>query len=498
MVTDRQVRRLRHLRQRKKSLAAAAAMSGMSEKTARRYERLGQLPSETKPERTWRTRPDAFCEVWSSVEDLLRDSPGLEAKTIFEYLRREHEETFRAGQLRTLQRRIKQWRALHGPGREVFFPQVHRPGELAASDFTSMNELGIRIGGEPFAHLFYHFVLTYSNWETGTIALSESFESLSEGLQSALRELGGVPEAHRTDRLTPAVHQMDHPEEFTARYRGLLAHYELKGQAIQAGQANENGDVEQRHHRFKRAVEQALLLRGSREFESRAAYGSFLREVCARQNRGREERFAEEVAVLRPLPAHGLSSSRRVEVSVRPTSTIQVVRNTYSVHSRLIGEQVTARVKAEEIEIWYGQRCVDRFPRLRGERKHRIDYRHVIGWLVRKPGAFANYRYREEMFPTTRFRSAYDVLCEQQPARAAKEYVTILELAARTSELRVDAELDRVLREGGRIDAGAIARRVNENEVSPMPEVEVHEVDLGCYDGLYNTSEEVPACAAAS
>jgi hypothetical protein len=175
-----------------------------------------------------------------------------------------------------------------------------------------------------------------------------------------------------------------------------------------------------------------------------------------------------------------------------------VVRNTYSVHSRLIGEHVTARVKAEEIEIWYGQRCVDRFPRLRGEHKHRIDYRHVIGWLVRKPGAFANYRYREEMFPTTRFRSAYDVLCEQQPARAAKEYVTILELAARTSELRVDAELDRVLREGGRIDAAAIERRVNENEAPSVPEVEVHEVDLGCYDGLYTESEEVSACAAAS
>ena len=189
------------------------------------------------------------------MREQVATNPGLEAKTLFEALQRKYPGQFADGQLRTLQRRIKRWRATEGPEREVFFAQQHVPGRLGQSDFTHMNELGITIGGQSFPHMLYHFVLTYSNWEAVTVCYSESFESLSEGLQNALWELGGVPLEHRTDRLSTAVNNVSEEREFTARYEALLRHYRMAGQKIQTGKANENGDVEQRHHRLKRAVE---------------------------------------------------------------------------------------------------------------------------------------------------------------------------------------------------------------------------------------------------
>lgn len=186
MVTDQQVRRLFKLVQTERTFGIAAAKAGMDEKTARRYCRLGKLPSDVKKEHTWRTRTDPFEDVWPRIESQLELIPGLEAKTLFEDLQRRYPGRFADGQLRTLQRRIKVWRACCGPGKQVYFPQVHHPGELCQSDFTNMNELGITINGCRFDHLVYHFVLTYSNWETGTVCFSESFESLSQGVISDL------------------------------------------------------------------------------------------------------------------------------------------------------------------------------------------------------------------------------------------------------------------------------------------------------------------------
>lgn len=258
MVTDQQVRRLFKLIQTEKNFGIAAMKSGMDEKTARKYRKHGKLPSELKGRHTWRTRQDPFEDTWHEIKMMLEINPGLEAKTIFADLQRRNPGRFADGQLRTLQRRIKIWRASEGPPKEVFFTQVHSPGELGQSDFTHMDKLGVTIGGERFDHLIYHFVLTYSNWETGTICFSESFESLSQGLQNALWELGGVPEKHRTDRLTTAVNKTDHPEEFTRNYQDLLDHYGIKGCKTNPDSPHENGDVEQSHYRFKAAAEQAL------------------------------------------------------------------------------------------------------------------------------------------------------------------------------------------------------------------------------------------------
>ena len=466
----------------------AAAKAGMDIKTARKYQAAGKLPSELRGERIWRTRPDPFSEVWEQIRERIKASPGLEAKTLFEALQREQPGRFAEGQLRTLQRRIKVWRATDGPAQEVFFSQRHEPGRLCASDFTHMTELGVTIGGQSFPHLVYHFVLTYSNWETAMLCYSENFEGLSEGLQNALWELGAVPARHRTGSLSSAVNNMSDLEEFTGRYKGLLKYYGLEPERIQVGKANENGDIEQRHYRLKNAVAQELLLRGSQDFASVEDYQRFLKDLLQRLNAGRRGRLAEEIAVMKPLPARRMESYKREQVKVDSGSLVWVDRNTYSVNSRLIGERVEARLYLDRVEVWYAQQKVEELPRLRGRSRHRVDYRHIIDWLVRKPGAFESYRYREDLFPSSQFRMAYDLLRETRPQSASKEYLKILELAAKQSEARVEDALRMLLGNGaaeGMHSQAVEALLVETGRIPAVTSVEIAPVDLASFDALY-------------
>ena len=494
MITDQQVRRLCKLMQTEKTNAAAADRAGMDEKTARKYMRMGKLPSEVVKEHTWRTREDPFAEVWDKVRRNLKINPGLEAKTLFEDLQRRYPGRFADGQLRTLQRAVKRWRALEGPPKETFFEQEYYPGKLCQSDFTWMNELGITIAKQPFEHLLYHFVLPYSNWETGSICFSECFEALSLGLQNAVWELGGVPEAHQSDRLTAAIHKLDHPEEFTQRYVALLRHYGLKGRKTQPDSPHENGDVEQRHYRLKKAIDQALMLRGSRDFDSRKEYEAFLRIVFKQLNAGRKARFQEELKTFRRLPARRFPAWRPEDVRVSAGATIRAGRNTYSVDSRLIGEKVRVRLYSEHLEVWYAQRCVEKIPRLRGEGKHHIQYRHIIDWLVRKPGAFENYKYREDLFPSLTFRMAYDRLKAQHTVqKASKEYLKTLQLAATEGESLVEQALEILLELGGLVSFVHVQMIVENWKTAPQPTADLHieTVDLSSYDGLLNDKEAI-------
>jgi len=486
MVTDQQVRKLMKLIQSEETLTMAAAKSGMDEKTARKYRKLGRLPSQCQPERSWNTRQDPFGDHWPEIQDQLKLNPGLEAKTIFADLQRRYPGRFQDGQLRTLQRKVKRWRVTDGPPKEVFFPQDYRPGQLCQSDFTHLTKLRVLIRGEAFPHLLYHFVLPYSNWETGTICFSESYESLSEGLQNALWELGGVPVGHQSDRLSAAVNNYFNPEAFTRRYQALLRHYGLQGRKIQTGQAHENGDVEQRHYRFKRALEQALLLRGHRDFDSRAEYEGFLQKLFKQLNGGRQDRLREELQVLRRLPVRRVDDAQRERLRVGPSSTIRVKKNTYCVDSRLIGELVEVRIYAERIEVWYGQQQIHRLPRLSGHGKHYINYRYIIDSLVRKPGAFENYRYREELFPSSTYRLAYDRLVRDHGARPGElEYLRLLKL---TAELGIHA-VEGLLGELVAPQAGPWRTASLRSLLCPPPRVEVAEpaVDLNWYDTLLNT-----------
>lgn len=466
----------------------------MSEPTARKYRAGGKLPEDLGRQRVWRTRPDPFVEVWPEVDELLRLDAGLQAKTIFEELDRKHPGRFPPGQLRTLQRRIRDWQALEGPGKEVFFPQIHSPGRLCQSDFTDMSALGITIGGEAFDHLCYHFVLTYSNWEYVALAYSESFEALSEGFQGALWELGAVPAEHRTDNLSAATHELreSRGRGFTERYLELVGHYGIEPSRNNPGKGNENGDVESSHHHFKRAIDQRLRLRGNRDFAAVSSYLEFLRQNVRKRNFCRQRQLEEELGVMKKLPLRRLDAFRTEFVTVTKWSTIRVSGNVYSVSSRLIGERLEAQIHAEQIELLYKGRVVEQQPRLRGKDQRRIDYRHIIDSLLKKPGAFARYLYRDALFPGVEFRRSYDALVEG-PVRAPElEYARILHLAARTMECKVSAALQDLLGRGQLPSYELVRALVEPPELTACPELELVVPDLDAYDGLIGSQEDVP------
>jgi hypothetical protein len=490
-VTAAQVKELRRQLHQGASLRTAAMRANMDRKSARKYRDNGQLPEEARKPHTWRTRVDPLAEVWSAVAEQLDKEPRLQAKTLWEWLQQTQPGKCPESARRTFERRVRQWKAQFGSPKEVFFAQVHAPGRLGASDFTSMNELHGTIAGVPRPHLAYHFVLTHSNWEHVTLCLGEDFASLSTGLQNALWALGAVPQRHRTDRMTLAVHHDGQPEQFTAKYRALLGHYGMQAEATNPASGHENGDVESSHRHFKAAVEQALLLRGSRDFAGRTEYGQFVASVVDQRNAGRAAKVSVEMLHLRPLPGSRIETLERERVRVRRGSTIRVKNNTYSVPARLRGEEVEARIGMEEIEVWHAQHLVQCMPRLRGQDKHWIDYRHIIEWLVRKPGAFARYVYREDMYPTLPYRRAYDALLEQQPGGADKEYVRLLHLASNEGEAKVEAALVQLLEQRQVLSVLAVRTLLGISMTqTPAATVDVQAVDMRIYDSLLSGDYE--------
>jgi hypothetical protein len=310
------------------------------------------LPSEAKPPRSWRTRKDPFEEVWNSrVVPLLADDEDrvLEAKTILEELDkgRRPEEQFAEGQVRTLQRRIRDWRALHGGEREVFFEQEHPPGREGAIDFTNCNELGLTICGVPFAHLLFEFMLSFSTWTWICLARSETFEALVSGLQGALWALGGRPLVVRSDNLSAATHELQGGgRALTKRFAAMLKHFgdDFDSTRITPGNSNENGGVEQRHRRTKSMLKQALQLRGSKDFESEASYLAFARSVFDEKHNAKHvAQLAIERQHLKALPSSKYPEYSAFDPKVRCWSTISINKRAYSVPSRLIGHRVQVR-----------------------------------------------------------------------------------------------------------------------------------------------------------
>jgi hypothetical protein len=488
MVTDAQVRLMRQKRMDGKTQAAAAAASGMSLRTAREWG-AGPVPSETKRPRDWRTRPDPFAKVWATdVEPLLRnDSKGvLEAKWVLEVLQTRYPEQFHPGQARTLQRRFRDWRARHGVEPEVFFEQVAVPGREAAIDFTHGTDLGVTIGGEAFPHLLFEFVLSYSHWTWVMVAFGETFEALVAGVQGALWALGGVPPVLRSDNLSAATHELKASggRALTTRFRAVLDHYGIRSSRITPGRAHENGVAEQAHRRLKSLVAQALLVRGHAAFDDVAGYDAFVQEVVASwRNRPAATRLAEERPGLGALPSTVIPSYTSYYPVVRRWSTIRVAHRTYSVPAQLMGHTVEARVHPNVVEVRYRDQIVQTMPRLRKEDAHRIDYRHVIGWLVRKPGAFARYRYREDLYPSIIFRRAYDVLVRTHGERADVEYLRILHLAATVGEARVVEVLGAVLDQVDGFDYVTVQGQVAP-PVLTVPVIHIPAPDLAVYDAL--------------
>jgi len=456
-----------------------------------------------KQPRSYRTREDPFAEDWPELEEMLTAAPELEAKALFEWLCDKYKDEnggqgkYQAGQLRTLQRRVSSWKALH-QDKQAVLEQAHQPGEALQTDGTWLTELGITLQGEPFKHILIHCVLPYSNWSWGVIAQSESQVALQRGLQATLFELGHVPEYHQTDNSSAATYQVRAGQggkrEYTPGYLAVLDHFGLKPRLIQVGSPEQNGDIEAANGALKRSLKQQLLLRGSRDFASLAEYEQFLAAVMSQRNARQQTRLDEELAVMKPLTASALSGYQELRVKVNRASLIRVQNNLYSVPTSLIGRQVTVRLREWELEVWFGQRQVETMPRLVGQNKQQINYRHVIDSLLRKPGGFRNYRYREALFPTLVFQQAWEQLQQwHSPRKADLIYLRLLRLAARTMECEVEAVLKRLVAANQRWDDRDIEPWLALPAPAAAPALAPPVIDLSRYDQLLTEVRDVAA-----
>lgn len=457
----------------------AAAKAGMSIRTARKY--IKQKGMVARIERNWRTKPDVFEQVWAELEEMLVKDTGLQVKTLMEWLVEREPERFHINQLRTLQRKISNWRAVDGPDKEIVFPQVHIPGKQSQSDYTCCNKLGVIIAGESFPHLLFHFMLPYSRWETVSIAFTESFETLTNGYAKAVKELDAVAPEHRTDNLTAAVQMDGSSKRFNSRWKDFLDHYGVIPSSNNPGESQENGSVEKSHDLFKTALDQRLMLRGSRSFGSVDAYETFLQDLLYRRNKERKAKVTEELGYLKGLPSRDWKDPLEYSASVGPASTVVIMKATYSVPSRLIGRNLRALVYADRVELYFGNKLIQKMERQPAGGKL-IQYRHVVNQLLRKPGAFGGYRYREELYPSLIFRQACDRLCEGSIDKGEKEYLKVLQQAAFVSEADVAVALEALL-ETGTMPTSEAVKDLIEGQVT-MPEAYVMAVDTQEYDCL--------------
>lgn len=487
-ITDHQVHKYKQHRN-KLSQVASAAKAGISERSARRIEGAQSLPSQ-RPERNWRTREDPLSAVWDSeVLPLLQTDARLNAVTLLEELQRRYPGRWDTSVLRTLQRRIRLWRAQFGHEREVYFAQEHPPGRQGISDFTVADELNVQIAGVAFAHRLYQFALAYSGWRhVSVIDSGESFLALSTGLQAALWALGGVPEEHRTDSLSAAFNNLAEQEELTKRYAELCSHYGLRATRCNPGQSNENGSIESRNNTLKAALEQALCLRGTRSFDTRADYETFVDTIVQRMNTRATKFLVTERAMLKPLPVRRTAEFEEIPARVSKFAIFNLKGALYSVPSQLIGHRLMVRQYAHHVECWLGGQCVLSLPRARpadGQRAGRaIDYRHLVGALKRKPGAFARWVLRDAAFPRAVYRQTWERLISQRPEReACKTMVGLLVLAADGHEAQLAQELEQLIELDQLPDLNALTQLLAP-PTGDVPQVVVTLPTLASYDDL--------------
>lgn len=485
-ITNQQVKLLMK-KLKKHNQELAAAKSGMSVNTARKYIKSGELPSDAQKPHTWRTRTDVFSDDWPELSKMLERAPGLEAKTLIDYLIRRAPEKYNQGHLRTLQRRVRDWRAVFGTSKPVIFRQDIQPGKQSQSDFTCMNALSITINGQPFKHLLFHFILPFSRWESINLCFSESFESLICGFEKAVWELGYVAGEHRTDNLTAATKAMGSRREFTERWQLVMAHYQIRPTTNNPGVSHENGSIEKSHDTLKSAIDQMLMLRGSRDFTTQTDYLTFLNAIVAGRNKYRMDQFEKEADLLQDLPDRKWHSPVIISARVSSSSTIQIMDKPYSVPSRLIHYTLKAYVYPDEIILFYGNKQLQCMPRSHGDPMDGINYRHLIDSLVRKPSAFANYHYHEAFFPRQPFRRAYDALCSRRPASADKTYLKLLQLAKIQSEQQVCDAIELLL-EAGQLPLLEDVKDLIDVHQKERRAVHVMEPSLADYDCLLTPS----------
>ena len=437
-ITIQQIEVYMQKKQAGKSQLLAAAKAGISIRTARRIDR-NELGNENTKHRLWKTRKDPFEQVWEEVVTLL-ERGVYEATFILQQLQRKYPGNFSDSQVRTLQRKIKKWHALFGKDKEVMFRQTHEPGKLGISDFTHPKAIRVTINNVAFKHIFYHFRLPFSGFSYLTVfeGSGESFTIFAQGLQEALHYVGGAPAEHRTDSLSAAFKNLskDAAEDLTERYKALSEHYNMKPTRNNPGKAHENGAIESPHRHIKNRIQQSLIVRGSTNFTSVDEYRAFIKEVVKQHNRRASQFIEVERAALQLLPATKATDYTELVAVVSCASTIDVKRVTYTVPSRLIGERLHVRLYNNKLECYLGSAHALTLERsnnpARGKRLRKIDYRHVIGSLIKKPGAFRGSPLRNDLLPNDQYRFIWEYVDRKMKGQdACKFIVGLLYLAAK-------------------------------------------------------------------
>ena len=478
------------------TVAVAAAKAAVSAATGYRLARDPRLPSIKTPTRG-RRRPDPLADVFESeIVPLMMAAPGLRPVAIFEEVVRRHPD-LGTGIRRTLERRIRSWRAQHGEDQEIVFRQTNEPGRMGLSDFTDMTALGITIAGVALEHRLYHFRLAYSGFEHAHVILGgESFVALAEGLQNALWLLGGAPREHRTDSLSAAFRNLDADakSDLTRRYDALCTHYRMTPTRNTAGVAHENGAIEGPHGHLKRAIADALLLRASSDFVDLVAYRAFVDTLVARRNARNAKRIESERVFLQALPDRRTCDYEDMTVRVTSAGGFRLRKVFYTVPSRLVGHRLRVRLHDDRLEVFVGGTHLVTLPRGRahpnGRHDQVVDYRHVIHALRRKPMALLNLVYRDQLFPRDAYRRAFEALRDALPERqACRITVDILALA---HDRGCEAELAQCLThdlEAGRLPDMAVLRARFAPDPAAIPHVTVQLSSLASYQSLLEAGE---------
>lgn len=473
------------------SMPAAAAQAAMSLASAYRIESDTRLPSQKALPRG-RRRPDPLVSIFDpEVVPMLQAAPGLRPIAIFEEMQRRHPELPDCVR-RTLERRIRQWRALNGQDREVIFRQVQEPGRMGLSDFTEMGDLAVKVSGVELDHRLYHFRLACSGFEHVHVILGgESYVALAEGLQNALWALGGAPREHRSDSLSAAFRNLDSDtcEDLTRRYDALCAHYGMEPTRNNRGVAHENGGIESPHGHLKHSIRDALLMRGTMDFEDLGAYRSFLDEIIGRKNARNIKRIDAERPLLQPLPDTRTTDYEEELVYVTSSCGFVLRKVFYTVPSRLIRHRLRARLYDDRVELFVGGTRVLSLARGRpgrdGKHGHVVDYHHVIHALRRKPMALLNLVYRDQLWPREAYRHMFDYLCDRLSERnACKLMVELLSLA---HDRACEAQLAAILTEdlaAHRLPELTELRTRFAPDLARLPQVCVQLTPLSLYEAL--------------
>ena len=496
-VTDQQMRLFMTLN-KTHPVPVAAAKAGISSATGYRIKSDPVLPSQKKKARG-RRRPDPLAAIFDKeVVPMLQQTPGLRPIAVFEEVQRRHPE-LGTGFRRTLERRIRLWKAEHGPEQEVIFRQKHEPGKMGLSDFTDMNKLGVTIAGEPLNHRLYHFRLAYSGFQHAHVVLGgESYVALAEGLQNALWTLGGAPDNHRTDSLSAAFKNLEKAaqDDLTDRFEALCQHYGMTATRNNKGVAHENGSIESPNGHLKRAIEDALIMRGSRDFNDLAAYRRFIDEIVGRRNARNSKRIDMERATLKPLPTRRTIDFEEVTLRVTSSGGFTLRKVFYTVPSRLIGHQLRGRLYDDRLEVFLGDSEVMTVPRARacpnGSHRHVVNYHHVIHSLRKKPMAPLGLVYRDDLFPRRAFRDTFTSLLEQNGDKLACP-VTV-ELLALAHDRGCEAELAEHLEEDLHQQRTPDIRTLRElfcPSDNTLPIVKVHMADLASYNTLASNAAPI-------